>query len=86
MEVIRKLKENNIRPERTIHLTYVPDEEIGGGDGMNRFIKTKEFDQLNVGLALDEGLASDDDEFCVYYSERLRWCKKKIKIHFRDLI
>ena len=26
------------RFQRTIHLTFVPDEEIGGNDGMNRYI------------------------------------------------
>ena len=54
--MIRRLKQNNIRPDRTIHLTFVPDEEIGGTNGMNKFIKTQEFKDLNIGLALDEGI------------------------------
>jgi aminoacylase len=55
IEAIRKMKLNNERPNRTIHVSYVPDEEIGGLTGFYPFIQTKEFKDLNVGLALDEG-------------------------------
>jgi aminoacylase len=41
--------------KRTIHLTFVPDEEIGGHDGMALFCTTQEFKDLNAGFALDEG-------------------------------
>jgi aminoacylase len=40
---------------RDIHLTYVPDEEIGGHLGMELFVNSAEFQKLNVGAALDEG-------------------------------
>jgi len=73
LAAIRKLKESNFTPRRTIHLLYVPDEEIGGRDGMGLFVKTKDFADLNVGLALDEGLASPTEEFIVYYGERAPW-------------
>ena len=100
MEVMRRLRENDLRPERTIHLTYMPgkahtlfllntkfiskqkenfnlkDEELSGIDGMMKFVKTKHFTDLNVGLVLDEGLASATDEYCIYYSERLRWSQR----------
>ncbi|KAL3092480.1 hypothetical protein niasHS_007689 [Heterodera schachtii] len=33
-----------------------PDEEIGGHDGMEKFVQTDKFRALNVGFALDEGL------------------------------
>ena len=33
-ELIRKMKQNNVRPDRTIYLTFVPDEEIGGHTGI----------------------------------------------------
>lgn len=49
------MKLNNQRPSRTIHVSFVPDEEIGGLTGFYPFIQTKEFKELNVGLALDEG-------------------------------
>ncbi|CAF0871263.1 unnamed protein product [Brachionus calyciflorus] len=73
LEIIRKMKENNVRPLRTIHLTFVPDEEIGGVTGFLPFMDTQEFKDLNIGIALDEGQASPDNEFCVYYGERLSW-------------
>ena len=99
METIRRMKELNIRPERTIHLTSVPgkevclnlkvyqifiyvipwfkkskDEEIGGINGMVKFIETKEFKELNIGLALDEGQVSPNDDYSVYYTQRMPWC------------
>lgn len=49
------MKENNIRPDRTIHLSFVPDEEIGGYTGFHPFLESKEFSELNVGVGLDEG-------------------------------
>ena len=50
------MKENSVRPSRTIALTFVPDEEIGGLTGLAPFLDTKEFKDLNVGLAFDEGM------------------------------
>lgn len=41
---------------------------------MMKFRKTEEFKDLNIGLALDEGLASSTEEFSIFYSERLIWC------------
>ena len=32
------------------------DEEIGGGTGMNQFVKTDDFKAMNLGFALDEGM------------------------------
>ena len=75
MELIRRLKENNIKLKRTIHLTFAPDEEIGGVLGVGAFIKTKEFADLNVGVCLDEGLANPTEEFSLFYGERVQWCK-----------
>ena len=40
----------------TILYSVLTDEEIGGHKGMEIFIKTPEFKNLNVGFALDEGL------------------------------
>jgi aminoacylase len=73
IELIRRMKENNTRPKRTIHVSFVPDEEIGGVRGMRLFIETDYFKSLNVGCALDEGLASEDDIFSVFYGERIPW-------------
>ena len=49
------------------------DEEIGGTQGMAAFVKTPKFQQLNVGFALDEGMASESDELYVFYAERPIW-------------
>mmetsp|Transcript_26745 Transcript_26745/g.74772 ORF Transcript_26745/g.74772 Transcript_26745/m.74772 type:complete len:439 (+) Transcript_26745:64-1380(+) len=67
---IRRLIREGHTPKRTIHLTFVPDEEIGGKDGMKAFTLTKEFKDLNITVALDEGLANVDDAYTVFYGER----------------
>lgn len=58
---------------RTVHLVWGPDEEIGGHDGMAKFIETEEFKKLNLGFTLDEGLASENGVYKVYYGERAPW-------------
>ncbi|KAJ7959118.1 aminoacylase-1-like [Quillaja saponaria] len=73
LEAIRNLKRKNFTPTRTIHVSYVPDEEIGGLDGSNKFVGSKEFRDLNIGFALDEGQASPGDEFRVFYADRTPW-------------
>ncbi|CAF1166476.1 unnamed protein product [Adineta steineri] len=70
LEAIRRLKNIKYEPKRTIHCLFVPDEEIGGVRGMNKLIKLDQFKALNIGLVLDEGLASETDVFQVYYGER----------------
>uniref|UniRef100_A0A670YHR5 Aminoacylase 1 n=1 Tax=Pseudonaja textilis TaxID=8673 RepID=A0A670YHR5_PSETE len=56
LETIRRLKAEGRRFPRTIHMSFVPDEEVGGHKGMELFVKTPEFAALNVGFALDEGI------------------------------
>ncbi|CAK8688961.1 unnamed protein product [Clavelina lepadiformis] len=73
LEAIRKLKNDGYHFDRDIHLSFVPDEEIGGFEGMLLFLQSQEFKALNVGLALDEGLASPDDDYVAYYGERSPW-------------
>ncbi|XP_014455632.2 aminoacylase-1 isoform X1 [Alligator mississippiensis] len=73
LEAIRRLKAEGKRFPRTIHLTFVPDEEIGGHKGMELFVKRPEFKALNVGFALDEGLANPTDTYTVFYGERNPW-------------
>ena len=41
---------------------------------MQAFLKSTEWLELNVGFALDEGLANPIDEFTVFYGERMPWC------------
>lgn len=70
LEAVRRLKEEGVAPLRSIHLTYAPDEEIGGVLGMEMFVKREEFRALNVGFCLDEGLANPNDAYTVFYGER----------------
>ncbi|KAJ0183475.1 hypothetical protein K1T71_001451 [Dendrolimus kikuchii] len=73
LEAVRNLKNQGVRPRRTIHLSFVPDEEIGGRTGMAEFVKTQAFKDLNVGFALDEGIACASDEYLVFNGERSIW-------------
>ncbi|KAK9071791.1 hypothetical protein SSX86_008220 [Deinandra increscens subsp. villosa] len=75
LEAIRNIlhKDPGFRPIRTLHICYVPDEEIGGLDGMARFVESQEFRDMNVGFFLDEGHASLNDEYWVFYADRSPW-------------
>ncbi|XP_066285183.1 aminoacylase-1-like [Branchiostoma lanceolatum] len=73
LEAIRRLKAEGKRCQRTIHLSFVPEEEVGGKLGMMKFIEHPEFQALNVAFALDEGLANPLDEYTVFYGERAPW-------------
>eukprot|EP01091_Cochliopodium_minus_P002748 TRINITY_DN125_c0_g1_i1.p1 TRINITY_DN125_c0_g1~~TRINITY_DN125_c0_g1_i1.p1 ORF type:complete len:413 (+),score=115.41 TRINITY_DN125_c0_g1_i1:51-1289(+) len=70
---IMRLKKKGFTPLRTIHVSFVPEEEVGGELGMKLFIETETFKKLNVGLSLDEGYASEDDSFHFFYGERSPW-------------
>lgn len=48
---------------------FVADEETGGSFGMKVFVKTDQFKALNVGFSLDEGIASPDEIFSVFYGQ-----------------
>lgn len=73
LEAVSRLKASGKRFERTVHMTFVPDEEVGGDKGMILFLKTEQFKRMNVGFALDEGLANPTDSYTVYYGERSAW-------------
>lgn len=70
LEAVRRIKNAGKRLKRTIHLSFVPDEEIGGIEGMKLFVHTQEFKKLNVGFGLDEGIAVPGDTIPVFYGER----------------
>lgn len=72
---IRSFKRDQIKLKRTIHVTFVPDEEIFGRDGMKAFVKSDDFRELNVGFLLDEGIASENEIFKIFYGERTCWRK-----------
>lgn len=73
LESIRRLQKQKFVPKRSIHVGFVPDEEIGGLLGMKLFVKMAEFRDLNVGFALDEGMVTCDDLFVMFNGERVTW-------------
>lgn len=76
IQYLEALKKNTAEGKtflRTIHLTFVPEEELGGKLGMGELIKTKCFKELNVGFTLDEGYANPSEKFTVFYSQRSPW-------------
>ncbi|CAI7988732.1 Aminoacylase-1 [Geodia barretti] len=70
LEALRRLKKSGVKFSRTLYITAVPDEEMGGMLGMALFIKTERFKKMNVAFALDEGLANPTEAMSVYYGER----------------
>lgn len=56
LAALRYFKHNNVQLNRTIHVVFVPEEEIGGVDGMRDFVHQDAFKILNAGISLDEGL------------------------------
>lgn len=73
LEALRVLTSKNESFDRTIYVLFVPDEEIGGAYGMKAFMDTPEFSAMNIGLALDEGLANPDNKYSLFYGERSLW-------------
>nr|CCA15831.1 aminoacylase1 putative [Albugo laibachii Nc14] len=76
VEAIRRLKtqDESFTPERDIHLLFVPDEEIGGADGMNVFLQSEDFKRLQpIACVFDEGLANPEKAYTVFYGERVPW-------------
>ncbi|XP_055709779.1 aminoacylase-1-like [Phlebotomus papatasi] len=73
LAAISRLQKKGFQPKRTIHILFVPDEEIGSADGMKAFVKTNDFQALNVGFALDEGHVSNEENFLVFYGEKTIW-------------
>lgn len=79
LAAIRSLKATGYRPKRTVYLTYVPDEETGGECGMAELVKGEYFKSMNVGFSLDEGMASEDNTYPIFYAERTLWRKSIFK-------
>ncbi|MFS7941548.1 putative N-acyl-aliphatic-L-amino acid amidohydrolase [Helianthus anomalus] len=75
LEAIRNIfqQDPGFKPVRTLHICYVPDEEIGGFDGMDKFVESNQFKEMNVGFFLDEGQASTNNEYRVFYADRSPW-------------
>jgi len=74
IEALRKLASQQYQPTRSIYLTFVPDEEVGGS-GMAAVLESSLYKEElpGIALALDEGLASTNNVYSVFYGERLPW-------------
>ncbi|XP_049866406.1 aminoacylase-1-like [Pectinophora gossypiella] len=71
LEAVRRLKQAGAKIKRTVHISYVPDEEIGSQEGMKLFAASEEFKRLNIGFELDEsGPHHKPDEFFAFHGER----------------
>ncbi|XP_048491755.1 uncharacterized protein LOC104904088 isoform X2 [Beta vulgaris subsp. vulgaris] len=70
LEAIRKLKDSGFEPTRTVYLSFVPDEEIGGLDGAGKLAESEIFEKMNVAFVLDEGMPSPNENYRAYYAER----------------
>lgn len=73
LEAVRRLKLNGQRFKRTIHISFVPEEEVGGILGMKEFVHTSDYKALNVGFALDEGVANPTNNYYMFHGERSIW-------------
>nr|CAD7454574.1 unnamed protein product [Timema tahoe] len=78
LEAIRKLQKEGVKLRRTVHISFMPDEEIGGKDGMRKFVNTSDFFELNIGVSLDEGVANPMEELLLFYAERSSW---SVEVH-----
>ena len=71
---ILRLRRAGFVPTRTVHLSFLPDEEVGGAEGSNLLLASTEWKALQpVGVALDEGLANPQNAYTVFYGERIPW-------------
>ncbi|KAK9874876.1 hypothetical protein WA026_005690 [Henosepilachna vigintioctopunctata] len=72
LEAIRRMKLQNITCLRTVHVCFVPEEEVGK-EGMELFVHTAEFKEMNVGLCMDESYANETEKFIFVYGEKSCW-------------
>ncbi|GMJ03427.1 aquaporin interactor [Hibiscus trionum] len=73
LEAIRRLKASGFRPKRSLYLSFVPDEEIGGNDGAKKLAYSDVFKDMNVEIVLDEGLPSLNENYRLFYAEKAPW-------------
>jgi aminoacylase len=73
LAALRFFKRNNVQFKRTIHAVFTPEEEVGSVEGMRDFVHSDAFKSLNAGFSLDEGIASQEEYFKVFFAERSIW-------------
>eukprot|EP00124_Ichthyophonus_hoferi_P004598 Ihof_evm3s527 gene=Ihof_evmTU3s527 len=70
---IKRMQDKGIRLTRTVHVSWVADEELGGTEGLKLFVDTEAYRKLNVGCAMDEGLANPSSKCTVCVGEKAPW-------------
>jgi aminoacylase len=75
LAALRYFVKNGIKFNRTIYVTFVCEEEVGGDGGMKDFVHTDFFNKMNVGFALDESAPFEKDPriFFAWHAERVKW-------------
>ncbi|KAL3691107.1 hypothetical protein R1sor_004758 [Riccia sorocarpa] len=73
LEAARSLMDAGFRPFRTIHFSYVPDEEVGGVDGAEAFVNSPNFENLNAAVVVDEGMPSPSGKYRIFNREKILW-------------
>lgn len=74
IEAIDRLKCEGFAPNRTIHVVYSPDEEIGGKEGLVDFLNSPQFKAMNVGFAINSSCSSTSSNvYLVFNDERVNW-------------
>ena len=73
LEACARLRARGFAPRRTLHVLFVPDEEVGGSRGIKLLLAHSRMRELNMGFLLDEGLASPSERYSVFYGERKIW-------------
>ncbi|XP_014235528.1 aminoacylase-1-like isoform X1 [Trichogramma pretiosum] len=73
LEAIRRMKLEKKHCKRTIHISFMPEEEVGGVLGMKDFVHTQHYKSLNIGFALDEGVANPSESYSLFNGERTIW-------------
>ncbi|WBR61431.1 M20 AcylaseI like [Drosophila suzukii associated hytrosavirus 1] len=77
LALLHRLKSTKL--DYTIHVSFVPNEEIGGIGGLSEFVRTPEFRSLHIEFVMDESCASPFQHFLIFFAERTIW-QFKIKI------
>jgi len=78
LEAIRRLKVDGKQCKRTIHISFFPDKEIDSFCGLKIFVSTSDFVHLNVGFALDVGMASPNENDFLLFNGEKSTCHVKI--------
>ena len=60
-----RMQAAGFKPKRNVFVLFVPDEEMSGVKGMQKFVASPKLKEINAGLALDEGLANPGSQYTV---------------------